>query len=251
VCDVPGHTATPAPGRCRGRRGGTPGENGSAQGELLAGLQGVRVGERVALRCASACTVVPLLDAIPLRVSPVATVCVPAADAPVGWGAGVAAASSALAPEPEPAAPETAEREFAEPEFEEPEPEEPEPEEPVFAEPAVCPVFWEQVGQALMPCSDLTRSATWICCRPSESELVESLRSSSTIDGCWWATTASASAALEASPTMANWGSRSSTERRPWRTMAWSSTSTMILLTGFRRRHAGQVSRSLDRDRRW
>jgi len=29
-----------------------------------------------------------LLDAIPLRVSPVATVCVPAAGAPVGWGAG-------------------------------------------------------------------------------------------------------------------------------------------------------------------
>ena len=38
-----------------------------------------------------------------------------------------------------------------------------EPDDPEFAELLVCPVFVEQVGQALMPCSALTFSATWIC----------------------------------------------------------------------------------------
>ena len=39
----------------------------------------------------------------------------------------------------------------------------PTPEDPEFAELSVLPVFFEHDGQALMPCSALTRSATWIC----------------------------------------------------------------------------------------
>jgi hypothetical protein len=36
--------------------------------------------------------------------------------------------------------------------------------DPVFGESSVLPVCCEQLGQALMPCAALTRSATWICC---------------------------------------------------------------------------------------
>src|SRR4051794_7005984 len=113
------------------------------------------------LAWATDCHEVPWAVAMELSVSPLVTVY--AAPGCAGWagagaGAGVAAAMPSVPEEEEPE---------PEPESEGPESEEPdEPESedaPLFAELSVLPVFREQDGQAPMPCSALTRSATWIC----------------------------------------------------------------------------------------